>query len=586
MKLPYIEETSQSRIVTETFYGYNNHLKIAINEFADMENLSCRDYPMIGTRPKRGTAAALTAPQGMTSKDALLYVDAGKVFYNGAEVTGLTLTPTGEKQIVSMGAYAVFFPDKKYLNTADLSDFGGLDAAWTAEADTKIKYQLCKADGTEQTPKFVQVSEPESAANGDLWIDTSETPHTLKQFAGDSRSWLSVVTVYVKISATGIGAKFKEGDGVEIAGASYPQQGPLKDQIEDLCGTKLLKGCGADYLIVIGLLDQVYEQTGGVSVKREAPDMDYVCECGNRLWGCRYGLVDGKVVNELYASKLGDFKNWRCYNGNSTASWAASCGTDGQFTGTVNYLGNPIFFKETCLHKISISAYGAHQVQSIDGNGVQKGSWRSLAIAGETLYYKGRTGVYAYDGSLPRSVSDKLGDVRYSGAVGGSFGGLYYVAMQSSGGWSLFSYDPSRGIWCREDALHPVCFAAHGDDLYYLDADKKVLGTILGTEGTPEGDLHWMAESGVQHYEQPNHKYVTRYQFRLRLPPGSTLRLYLQYDSDGEWHYGGEVTGSGIGSFVLPVKPRRCDHLRFRLAGVGSFKLFSIARVLEQGSDR
>ena len=93
-----------------------------------------------------------------------------------------------------------------------------------------------------------------------------------------------------------------------------------------------------------------------------------------------------------------------------------------------------------------------------------------------------------------------------------------------------------------------------------------------------------MAESGVQHYEQPNHKYVTRYQFRLRLPPGSTLRLYLQYDSDGEWHYGGEVTG--IGSCVLPVKPRRCDHLRFRLAGVGSFKLFSIARVLEQGSDR
>lgn len=106
---------------------------------------------MIGTRPKRGDRGGATAPQGMTSKDALLYVDAGKVFYNGAEVTGLTLTPTGEKQIVSMGAYAVFFPDKKYLNTADITDHGGLDAAWTAEADTKIKYQLCKADGTEQT---------------------------------------------------------------------------------------------------------------------------------------------------------------------------------------------------------------------------------------------------------------------------------------------------------------------------------------------------------------------------------------------------------------------------------------------------
>lgn len=586
MKLPYIEETSPSRIVTETFYGYNNHLKIAINEFCGMENLSARDFPMIGTRPQRGTIASLTAPQGMISKDALLYVDAGRVFYNGAEVTGLTLTPTGEKQIVSMGAYAVFFPDKKYLNTADLSDYGSIDAAWSASEAQKIKFELCKADGTERSPKYVQAYEPSSPANGDLWIDTSETPHLLKQYAGDSRSWLSIMTVYVKISATGIGTNFKEGDGVEISGATYSVGGPLKDQIEDLDGTKVLQGRGDDYIIVVGLLDQAYEQAGGVTVKREAPEMDYVCECGNRLWGCKYGLVSGQVVNELYCCKLGDFKNWKCYNGNSTASWAASCGTDGQFTGAFNYLGNPIFFKETCLHKISISAYGAHQVTAIDGSGVQKGAWRSLAIAGEKLYYKGRTGIYRYDGSLPQCVSDKLGDTYYGAAVGGSFGGLYYVSLQGSKGWSLFCLDPSKGIWCREDALRPVCFAAHGDDLYYLDAEEKTLGTILGTEGTPEGAINWLAESGIQHYEQPDHKYVTRYQFRLRLPPGSTMQLYLQYDSDGVWHYGGEVTGSGIGSFVLPVRPRRCDHLQFRLVGKGEFKLFSLARVLEQGSER
>ncbi len=585
MRLPQIQETTQSRVVTDTFYGYNNHLKIAINEFADMENLSCRDYPMIGTRARRSTVMQLQNPQGMIAKDALLYVDDGRVFYNGAEVTGLVLSKVGVKQIVSMGAYAVFFPDKKYLNTADITDHGGLDAAWAAESTTKIKYQLCKADGTEQTPKFVQVSEPESAANGDLWIDTSETPHTLKQFAGDSRSWMPILTVYVKLSATGIGANFKEGDGVEIAGADYPIDGPLRDQIRDLDGTKLIQKCGDDYIIVIGLLDQVYEQTGGVSVKREAPDMDYVCECGNRLWGCKYGLVDGKVVNELYASKLGDFKNWRCYNGNSTASWAASCGTDGQFTGAVGYLGNPIFFKEDCLHKISISAYGAHQVTSVTGNGVQKGAWRSLAICGEVLYYKGRSGIYAYDGSLPKRVSDKLGDVRYGEAVGGSYGGLYYVALLGKA-WVLFVYDPAKGIWCREDNVQPVCFAAHGDDLYYLDAQAKTLRTIYGSEGTQEAPVHWMAESGIQHYEQPNHKYVTRYQLRLQLPPGSSMQLYMQYDSDGEWHYSGEVTGSGTGSFVLPIRPRRCDHLRFRFAGVGDFRLFSLARMLEQGSER
>lgn len=585
MRLPKIQETSLSKAVTDTFYGYHHKTKIAINEFYEMENLSDREFPMLATRVRRGTKTQLQNPQGMISKDALLYVDDGRVFYNGKEVTGLTLTASGEKQIVSMGAYAVFFPDRKYLNTADLSDYSGLDAAWQAAEDAKITFRLCKADGTDQNPKFVQVSEPESAANGDLWVDTSETPHTLKQYAGDSRSWLSLMTVYVKISATGIGSNFKEGDGVEISGATYPISGAMQDQIEELNGTKILQSCGEDYIIVIGLLDQVYEQTGGVTVKREAPEMDYVCECGNRLWGCKYGLVDGKVVNELYASKLGDFKNWKCYNGNSTASWAASCGTDGAFTGAVNYLGNPIFFKEDCLHKISISAYGAHQVTSIAGNGVQKGAWRSLAIVRETLYYKGRTGVFAYDGSLPKSVSDKLGDTRYGEAVGGSCGGRYYVSLHGKE-WNFFVYNPSTGIWCREDILHPICFAAHEDDLYYLDADKNTLCTELGSDGTLEEPVHWSAESGVQHYDLPNHKYVTMYQLRVQLPPGSVMQLYIEYDASGEWIYSGEVTGSGIGSFVLPVRPRRCDNLRFRLVGRGEFKLFSLARVLEQGSER
>ena len=57
------------------------------------------------------------------------------------------------------------------------------------------------------------------------------------------------------------------------------------------------------------------------------------------------------MVNELYACKLGDFKNWNCFLGISTDSYVASVGTDGPWTGAVTYLGNPIFFKETCLHK-------------------------------------------------------------------------------------------------------------------------------------------------------------------------------------------------------------------------------------------
>ena len=74
--------------------------------------------------------------------------------------------------------------------------------------------------------------------------------------------------------------------------------------------------------------------------------MDFVIESGNRLWGCRYGkALNGETVNEIYASKLGDFRNWYCFAGISTDSYTASVGTDGAFTGAVTYMGRPIFFK-------------------------------------------------------------------------------------------------------------------------------------------------------------------------------------------------------------------------------------------------
>ena len=36
------------------------------------------------------------------------------------------------------------------------------------------------------------------------------------------------------------------------------------------------------------------------------PNMDFVIESENRLWGCRYGIANnGEVVNEIFA-KMGD----------------------------------------------------------------------------------------------------------------------------------------------------------------------------------------------------------------------------------------------------------------------------------------
>ena len=57
---------------------------------------------------------------------------------------------------------------------------------------------------------------------------------------------------------------------------------------------------GKDYITVIGVLSSMRTVHGKVTVSRLMPEMDYVIECGNRLWGCRYGTArNGQVVNEL-----------------------------------------------------------------------------------------------------------------------------------------------------------------------------------------------------------------------------------------------------------------------------------------------
>lgn len=180
----------------------------------------------------------------------------------------------------------------------------------------------------------------------------------------------------------------------------------------------MLYGVGDDYLVVVGILDSQTTIENQITISRKMPLMDYVTECDNRLWGCRYGLNEnGEVVNELYACKLGDFKNWNCFMGISTDSYAVSLGTDGPFTGAITHAGHPLFFKENCLHKVFGQIPANFQVQSSTCRGVQKGCSRSLSIVNEVLYYKSQHAVCAYDGSLPTEISTALGEVAYHGAV-------------------------------------------------------------------------------------------------------------------------------------------------------------------------
>ena len=578
MRYPTLHTKEASRQMVDVFKGYNHNLRIGDGEFFDMKNMTSDYYPVLSPRGKRGVYASPTLPTGLIAKDSLCYVDGTKFVMNEYQVDmGLNDEP---KQLISMGAYVIIMPDKKWINTLNLTEHGNIEASFTSQAD--VTFQLSKVDGAEYTDMVVGPTEPANPANLAMWIDTSSTPHALKQYSETSATWIQVPTTYIKISSPGLGAAFEQYDGVTISGIKA-------ESLQDLNASMVVWDKGDDYIVVTGILDVVTTQTvadGKITVERKMPIMDFVIESDNRLWGCRYGVAaNGQVVNEIYASKLGDFKNWNCFMGLSTDSYAASCGTDGQFTGAITHLGYPLFFKENCVHKVYGNYPANFQIQTTPCRGVQKGCDRSLAIVNETLFYKARSGVCAYDGSLPTEVSYVLGNEAYNSAVGGSHGNKYYISMKDNlDEYHLFVYDTAKGMWHKEDNLQVTAFCSCRGEMYAIH-DGKII-TMLGSGTQDEMAVEWMAQTGEIGISSPDMKYISSITVRMSMDIGSEVRFYAQYDFNDEWEHLFTMRGTSLRSFSIPIRPKRCDHMRLRIEGEGMTKIYSITKTIEQGSDR
>ena len=600
MKYPNLQEIPSNRNMVDVFGGYNHNIRIGEGEFYDMKNLSSDNYPVLSPRQKRGVYLALGnsgKPRGVIAKGGMWHVEAPKIIKDkGVMEFDLGLSAT-TKTMVSIGSYIIILPDKKYVNTvADRYgkyDYGDIEVSLKGISSATVN--LCEEDGTPLTlytmgatefDVYVQKiapQEPSSENTPQYWIDTSENPNVLKKYYTEQKGWFTVKS-YVSIDMSGItmesGGIFV-GDGITIKGVSKYIDGDKA--VKSISGNG---GGAVGKIVVEGITSKVFEAKN-FSVERLMPKMDFIIESQNRLWGCRYGKnANGDFVNEIYASKLGDFRNWYCYEGVSTDSYTASVGTDGAFTGAISHMGYPLFFKENALHKVYGNYPANYQIQTTACRGVQSGCGKSLAIVNEVLYYKSRSGVCAYDGSLPVEISSALGEESYSNASAGALGNKYYISMKDTkGAYHFFAYDTKKGMWHREDSTQATEFCPHDGDLYYIEYDLNRIMTVKGTGTVDTAPIQWEAVTGILGTESPDKKYISRIDVRMSLTVGTRVMFFAEYDSSGEWEYLFAVDGVSLRSFSIPVKPKRCDHMRLKIMGVGDAKIFSICKTTEKGSE-
>lgn len=592
MEYPRLTPPAATRQIMDTFGGYNRNLRIGDGEFFHMENMSSDHYPVLSPRKPRGLHATGGKPEAMVYKHELFYIDNGRIHYGGRDFPGgLEEQPEGHT-MVSMGANVVVLPEGKWFNSArfmpdagdvpDAEKSNNCNAFWNMEEWITAQFQPCQANGEVYPADRMTTgpTPPEDPTPGDTWLDTGGEMPVLKQWVenGDAGLWQSFTSNYVRIQAQGISQDFRQYDGVALEGFTSPE-------VSFLNGSNVIWDLGDDYIVVQGMMSSpVFQTKESFSVTRQMPKMDFVVECGNRLWGCRYGEnAKGQFVNEIYCSKLGDFTNWGCFMGISTDSAAIGLGSDGPFTGAVSYMGHPIFFKENVLHKVYISSAGGHSVVDTPCAGVQPGCEKSLQIVGDTLYYKSNAGIMAYDGSAPVALPSVFGSEQYEAAVAGAYRDKYYLSMRHRDGtYHLFVYDTRRGLWHREDSLAVSAFATGGDKLYAICG--RDIRIIAGAESSEEV-VEWLVETGPMDITTPDRKYLSRLNVRLSLAAGGEVAVYARYDFSPQWEHLFTTAATDLQSFEIPILPKRCDHMRLRIAGRGEGNIYAFTKTTEQGSD-
>ncbi len=424
-------------------------------------------------------------------------------------------------------------------------------------------------------------------------LDCTVSPAKVKKWTGTR--WTTIET-YVKITTTGIGTALDgKDDGMRLVGFAslenvYKNTGMFDDLIKQYSFFGKVESYTADSITVPGVLTTGFTKISNVSgveltVKDLNPIYDYVVESQNRLWACRYGEDEtGEKINKIYASALGDFKTWDKFDGTDADSYFANLGTDGAFTGAINYKGYPIFFKENCIHRVYGNLPSQYQVTTDNSFGLQSGSAKSLQVLSGRLFFKAIDGIYAYDGANVTPISLKLGTGRFFDAVGGNVDSKYYVSMVSEedGKRRLFVYDVLKDMWHVEDNIDVSCMERYNDNLYIADKNGTVY-TVKDKNGTSKEKVEWSVESGIIGYSLPDSKYVSCMQIRAAIEHDAEMSVYIQYDSDGFWEYKGTMTGNNLMSHTIPIQPKRCDHFKLKIEGKGECRVFSITKILENG---
>lgn len=600
------------RQMLRAFGGINETYGCSEAEESRALNFSSRGYPALQTRVPRRKTREVKDVNGMYHLNGLLvcwgttleYTPDDSETREGAVVLEHALT-NDHKALTGMGTKVLIWPDKKAFDT-ETGELSELGAVWEI-GEAGMTVTPCDTEGKTYTPGSVGETEPEAPEDGQLFLKGDpETPYgmdsVLLKYSTKNKKWQEIMLQSLRIHCPGLGAAMKENDTVTLSGV--PQRVcdalakglngeisistldgddiitalALPEKSDRYYGSWTVLRSGTAWQSLDGKVTENEAADAPVKAERRVPDLDFVTEQGNRVWGC------SRKENSIYACALGDPTNWYSYRGIASDSYAVSVGSDGAFTGAASCLSYILFFKENCIHKLYGSKPSDYQMSSVRCRGVAAKAAGSLCVIAETLYYLSPDGVMAWSGSLPAKVSGALDTGKLTAAdwaMGGQLDARYYLYLHrradGDGSGRLLVYDTEKGLW-HEESPAGTEMVSTGQQLYLWDGSALwAAGSDRETEGEEEANLRFEAVTGDIGMSVPDDKYISRVTLRLDALAHTVVTVAVSYDG-GAWETVGSCAVTQERQRVnLPFVPRRHDLMRLKFSGTGQMTLRSMA---------
>lgn len=600
------------RQMLRAFGGINETYGCSEAEESRALNFSSRGYPALQTRAPRRKTREVKDVNGMYHLNGLLVCRGTTLEYTpddsetreGAVVLEHALT-NDRKALTGMGTKVLIWPDKKAFDT-ETGELSELGAVWEI-GEAGMTVTPCDTEGKTYTPGSVGETEPEAPEDGQLFLKGDpETPYgmdsMLLKYSTKNKKWQEIMLQSLRIHCPGLGAAMKENDTVTLSGVPQRVCDALAKGLNGEISISTLDGddiitalalpkksdryygswtvlrSGTAWQSLDGKATENEAADAPVKAERRVPDLDFVTEQGNRVWGCN------RKENSIYACALGDPTNWYSYRGIASDSYAVSVGSDGAFTGAASCLSYILFFKENCIHKLYGSKPSDYQMSSVRCRGVAAKAAGSLCVIAETLYYLSPDGVMAWSGSLHAKVSGALDTGKLTAAdwaMGGQLDARYYLYLHrradGDGSGRLLVYDTEKGLW-HEESPAGTEMVSTGQQLYLWDGSALwAAGSDRETEGEEEANLRFEAVTGDIGMSMPDDKYISRVTLRLDALAHTVVTVAVSYDG-GAWETVGSCAVTQEHQRVnLPFVPRRHDLMRLKFSGTGQMTLRSMA---------